>query len=104
MIEKIRESDYCSALIIGSFSSMILLFLAAIILGPNYCHDINLFALLLTLIALIIFVRNFNEYNIFKKILLITSLIINLTLGILLMIFKYGYFGWHYVNLFRLEV
>ena len=103
MLTRMTERDYCSPLLTGSIATMIFTFFFAIIGGPNYCHYINLFALVLTLIALVILKRNFFSYSFFKKLLLTLLLIVNLTLGIFLMYIKYGYLNRQYLNPFQIE-
>jgi hypothetical protein len=102
MIEELKQSDHVSPLLIGSTGLMTGSFLFSIILGPIYCHYINLTAFGISIVAIVFLVKNFNKYNSLKKFTLTGLLVFNLALGFYLASIKYGYFSWHYTGLFRL--
>ena len=72
-------------------------FFFSIISGPQFSHYVNIFALFITIYSIGILI-DYRLLN-FKS---IASIIFNLSLGILGIYFKYGYTGWHYINLFKL--
>jgi hypothetical protein len=71
-------------------------FFFSIITGPQIAHFINICALLFAFTAIWILMKN----RLFNRKRPIVYIIVNLSLGLLAANFKYGYTGWHYVNLF----
>ena len=86
-----------------SFFTMLFTFFFAIIAGPNICHYINLVALSLTIAAIILFLiqKNSDTHKLWPVVIMI---LFNVAVSIGLMSIKYGYFNWHFKNIFELTV